>query len=111
MFNRGMSLMPKVAITTALSYLYAAYDTRNEGGSWKGYVASAALVVSIVPFTLLAMNPTNQSLISVAKGASALEAASVSELIHKWGRLNLTRSILPLAGALTGIGTFLNNIL
>lgn len=110
MFTRGMNLMPKVAVAVALSYGYAAYDTRSRGGEWTGYLAAAGLVVSIVPFTLLFMSPTNSALIESAKGSSALAQTQVSDLIAKWGVLNLTRSLLPLAGAVTGFVTLLKNV-
>lgn len=110
MFLRGMNVMPKVAIAVGLSYGYAAYETHRVGGDWKGFLAAGGLVVSIVPFTLLFMSSTNASLISAAKGSSALAQAQVSQLIENWGYLNLARSLLPLAGAVTGLVTFLKNV-
>lgn len=106
-----MALMPKVAVTIALTYAYAAYDTRSRGGSWTGFLAAGGLVVSIVPFTLLFMAPTNTALINTVKGSSALSQTQVSELIQKWGFLNFTRSLLPLASAVTGLITLFNNVL
>lgn len=111
MFTRGMTIMPKIAVTVAISYVYAAYDAYNRGGYWKGYLAAGGTVVSIVPFTLIFMNSTNAALISSVTRASVLSQTQTFELIEKWGLLNLTRSILPLAGAATGMLTFLSNVL
>lgn len=110
-FNRGIALMPKVAVTVALAYGYAAYDTRRKGGNWTGFAAAALLVVAIVPFTIVFMGSTNDALHSVAKGASTLSGAQVSGLLDKWGALNLARSLFPLAGAATGLIAFLGNVL
>jgi hypothetical protein len=109
MFLHGKATMPPIAVTIALSYAYAAYETRSRGGNWKGFLAAAGLVVSIVPFTLLFMSTTNDALLSAASGAAALGEAPVSELIKRWGVLNLTRSALPLLGAILGVTTFLSN--
>lgn len=102
--------MPKAAVVVGLSYSYAAYDSRNRGGYWKGFLSAAGLVVAIVPFTLLLMSSTNTALIHSAKGASTLTVAQESELVSKWGLLNLIRSFLPLTGAVTGLATLLDNL-
>ncbi|CAH0037811.1 unnamed protein product [Clonostachys rhizophaga] len=109
MFTRGMAAMPKVAGTVALAYAYAAYDSHSRGASWKGYLTAAALVVSIVPFTIVFMTPTNNTLLAAVSGQSVLSQATLSELIQKWSFLNITRSFLPLLGAATGFVSFLRN--
>lgn len=101
--------MPKVAGTVALAYAYAAYDAHSRGTSWKGYLSAAALVISIVPFTIVFMTPTNSTLLAAVSGQSVLSQATLSELIRKWSFLNITRSFLPLLGAATGFVTFLRN--
>jgi hypothetical protein len=110
MFIRGMAVMPKVAITVGLSYAYAAYEARDRGGYWKGFLSAAGLVVAIIPFTLLFMSSTNAALIHSARGPSTLTVAQESELVSKWGLLNLIRSFLPLTGAVTGLVTLLDNL-
>ena len=67
-------------------------------------VAAAFSTIAIVPFTVLLMAPTNEALFkrerAAARGAAAgVEPGSV-ELVRKWARLNLTRALLPAAGAL-----------
>ena len=97
--------MPKIAVTTALAYSYAAYSTRGSGAS-KTYLAAAGLVVSIIPFTILFMTPTNGALLAAAEGTSSLGVSEVSGLVRRWGFLNLARSVLPLTGGLLAFFTF-----
>lgn len=84
-------------------YGYLAYERRNGHGlGWAKYVGAAALTLGIVPFTAVAMDPTNQALLKVASGANVLGEAAVHELLVKWKGLNLTRSLFPLVGAAFG---------
>lgn len=76
------------------------------------YLAAAVLVVSIMPFTLIALAPTNSKLIKIAeveeKGEEAEEShpgniaaskgESTSDLVRKWAALNAVRGIPPLLG-------------
>lgn len=99
--------MPKVAVGSALSYVYAAYASEGQKNS-KDYLIAAGLVVSIVPFTLMFMGSTNAALIGSATGTSPLRQAQVSDLIRKWGYLNLARSVLPLTAAAVGLRALFN---
>ncbi|KAK7420169.1 hypothetical protein QQZ08_010525 [Neonectria magnoliae] len=110
-FARGVALMPKIAVTTAGAYLYAAYDTRQRGGNWKGFVVGAALAVAIVPYTLVFMAGTNDLLHAAAKDMGAFSQEEVKKLVGRWGVLNLGRSVLPLVGAGVGLATVLQNVL
>lgn len=102
--------MPKFVSLVGASYLFTAYDTRKRGGIWKGFAVAAALVVAIVPYTFLFMGSTNEALHSIAGGAHIVAESEVTSLINKWGWLNLGRSLLPLAGGVAGIVTFLGNL-
>ncbi|KAJ4041031.1 hypothetical protein NW761_010135 [Fusarium oxysporum] len=106
LFNRGFALMPKLAGTTAIAYLYAAYTAHQQGRNWKGLAASAALTVSIVPFTIIFMSSTNELLFKASAGTLDASQEDVATLIGRWGGvLNLVRSLLPLAGAAFGFST------
>lgn len=109
LYTTGKALMPKVAVTVALSYAYAAYASRSRGSRfWVYYAGAAGLVISIVPFTLVFMNQTNDILTQAAVAGTAVSNKGiVDDLVVKWGFLNLARSALPLAGAVTGLITFL----
>jgi hypothetical protein len=102
--------MPKFAVTTTAAYLYAAYTAQNQGRSWKGLAAGAALTVSIVPFTILFMKSTNELLVKAAAGTLEASQEDVAKLIGRWGVLNLVRSLLPLAGAAAGFSTLFQSL-
>ena len=102
--------MPTFAATAASAYLYAAWDRRQQGGIWKGFVVAAALTVGIVPYTLLTMLPTNAALDAIVDGSRSAAQEEVSMLVGRWGVLNLGRSLFPLAGAVAGLITFLGNL-
>lgn len=109
-FYRGSMIMPPTAIAVASSYLWAAYDAHSRQIDWKGYAIAAGLVVSIIPFTFLTLGSINSSLIGAAKGTVALSKEQSDALIGRWGFLNVLRSLFPLAGAVTGFITLLNNV-
>jgi hypothetical protein len=109
LFNRGHAIMPKLAVTVAATCAYAAYDSYSNRGYWKGFLGAAGLTIAIVPFTLLFINSVNATLMHAAKGSSTLTVTQISELASKWGLLNLVRSFLPMAGAVTGLIALLDN--
>ena len=111
LFLRGASVMPPLAIIVSLSFSYAAYDThRQQGAHWKGFAAAAALVVSIVPFTLLTMAHTNAVLMDAAAGTGKVTAQTLGAMLDKWSFLNYLRSVLPLAAAFVGLATYSSNV-
>ncbi|CAM1510150.1 Fc.00g004850.m01.CDS01 [Cosmosporella sp. VM-42] len=110
LYGQGVSIMPKIAVTVGGAYLYAAWERRQRGGIWKGFAVAAALVVGIVPYTLLTMVPTNDALHAIADGTRSAAQGEASMLIGRWGVLNLGRCLLPLAGAVAGFVTFLGNL-
>lgn len=101
-YQRGKVLGPQTAVMSLLGYGYLMYDRSSRGLPWSKFVGAAALTIGIVPFTLLAMDPTNQALLKVASGASVLGETAVAELLVRWKGLNLVRSLFPLAGAVLG---------
>ncbi|KAF4589404.1 DUF1772 domain protein [Ophiocordyceps camponoti-floridani] len=109
LYGLGASLMPKVAITVALSYAYAAYDVFGRGGRWTGFAAAACTTLSIVPFTLMVMKNTNAELHQAA--VNTPDAARLSSLMDTWISLNFARGLLPLVGTVLGIQSFLDNTL
>ncbi|KAM5343039.1 hypothetical protein ACJ41O_014005 [Fusarium nematophilum] len=110
LFNHGAAIMPKFAGTTALAYLYAAYDAHQHGRRWKGLAAGALLTVAIVPYTILFMRGTNALLLEAAGGTLEASKEEVAKLIGRWGVLNLGRSLFPLAGTIVGFLTMFENL-
>ncbi|KAG7113793.1 Sterol 3-beta-glucosyltransferase UGT80A2 like protein [Verticillium longisporum] len=81
----------------------------GRGKAFLGFVAAAALTVSIVPFTVALMSETNRALLLAAGDTSPQQATErIVELIGTWKALNLGRSLLPLAGAVVGALSFFN---
>jgi hypothetical protein len=106
MFNMGKVAAPTVAVVSVAAYAYTAYDRSKRHLYWTRYAAAGALTLSIIPFTLIFMHPTNQSLLQIASGgatAAVVNDDSVRALITKWAGLNLIRSLLPLGGAVVGL--------
>ena len=75
------------------------------------YIAAAVCCVSIVPFTLIVLAPTNSKLIKAAEiekmgdeaketypGNVASKGESTPDLLRKWAGLNAARAISPLIG-------------
>lgn len=70
------------------------------------YGLAAILTIGIVPYTLVAMNATNQKLLVKAEekvGAKdVVKDEEVGALLRKWTTLNGVRSMLPLVGTAAG---------
>lgn len=107
-FNLGKATAPTIAVASLAAFAYTAYDRSRRHLDWTRYATAGALTLAIVPFTLIFMHPTNQSLLQVAGGgatAAVVNDDSVRALITKWAGLNLIRSLLPLGGAVVGLLT------
>jgi Domain of unknown function (DUF1772) len=59
-------------------------------------VLGAVLILSVIPFTLIAIRPTNDRLLDPHLDRGSLETR---ELLHSWGRLHLVRTVLSLAAS------------
>lgn len=68
------------------------------------YAAAAALVPSIVPYTIVTMVGINDKLMAKAQdgGKTAVSDAETRELLRRWARLNYGRMVIVLAGSLLG---------
>ena len=123
LYGRGARTAPSLALTSAsmfgfLSYKF--YGTLNHPKA-ELYGLSALLTVGIVPYTLIAMVPTNKKLTSRAETSEALSAEelfsqagdstaqSTKELLDLWATHNLARGLFPLAGSILGLWTTLTS--
>jgi hypothetical protein len=68
------------------------------GGATFWWLFAGALLGSVIPFTLIAILPTNKRLLSPALDRRSAEA---ERLLARWGRLHAVRSIL------SGVALFL----
>jgi len=70
------------------------------------FAAAGITTMIIVPYTLILMAPTNDTLFRLEKDSEVTSATSLVEaqnLVRKWGWLHVVRSLFPLAGAILGL--------
>ncbi|KAJ6119457.1 hypothetical protein N7523_003737 [Penicillium sp. IBT 18751x] len=128
-YDRGIRLYPTTAVISSLANCYLAWALRNAPGptavncSWSSlYITAAVTTMGIVPWTFIAMWPTNMKLKAHAarddaavadgmegmvvsdqeKAKRARDDEDVPALLKKWGELNFYRSLFTVAGALIG---------
>lgn len=116
LYRAGHRVMPTMAVATCLLYGYAAASSSGSSigsGSptWLLYAMAAATTIGMVPFTWLAMVPTNNALFrlddAAGSKADSVDMEQVKVLLTRWSRLHLVRSLFPLAGAVLGLTTLL----
>lgn len=66
-------------------------------GASVSWLIGAVVIFSVVPFTLIAIRPTNNRLLDSSLDRGSEEARG---LLQRWGRLHAVRSLLSLAAAL-----------
>ena len=107
-FEAGKSQNPPIAAVTAATFSYLAW-TAGHGPRNRArlYGVAAALTIAIVPWTLLAMSPTNSRLSAKAEEAWTRKGkeddGEVGELLKRWTTLNGVRSFFPLVGGVVGL--------
>ncbi|RAH73277.1 DUF1772 domain-containing protein [Aspergillus aculeatinus CBS 121060] len=113
-YDKGKAQNPPVAAATATAFLYLAWSVRAGGPLFRHsqysltglYTTAAILTLSIVPYTIVTMRPTNNALIRLAQTPEDLTSAGVKEsstLLNRWVFLNGIRSLLPLVGGMLGV--------
>jgi Domain of unknown function (DUF1772) len=65
-------------------------------GARLAWLVGALLIFTVVPFTLIAIRPTNERLLNSTLDRESEEA---SRLLRRWGKLHAFRSILALAAS------------
>lgn len=63
-------------------------------GGGTGWLVGGLLLLSVVPFTLVVILPTNRALLAAAPGQ---ESERVAALLVRWGRLHAVRSVVSAA--------------
>lgn len=119
-YHYGHQVLPGMAIGTFLLYTFACFRRRRAENPkpWRLLALAGLVTVSIIPFTLLIMKPTNDELFrleSVTRmiqpgehaGVNVMGIKEAKELVVRWAFMHATRSTLPLIGAIIGVvGTF-----
>jgi len=105
-YDYGKKTGPAVSLLAALSYITASFGLPNTLGERDvrfGLLVGAAVVqLMVVPYTLGIMGKTNKELIKRAGNSPDTVytgSAATKDILEKWGRLNLGRSIIPLLAA------------
>jgi uncharacterized membrane protein len=91
-YRRAARMQASLALVATIAGLVA---WASSGGQL--WLAGAALILSVVPFTLLVVKPTNEQLLDVRLDR---RAAGTRELLERWGRLHLVRTIVSSVAAL-----------
>ena len=92
-YKRATVTQVALAVAGFLSALVA-WRSRSQAG----WLIGGGLLVSVIPFTAVAILPTNKQLLD-PETANDLELAE--RLLTRWGRLHAVRSVLSLASLLT----------
>jgi uncharacterized membrane protein len=87
-YRRGAVMQPLLA---ALAFLAAIGAWLTSGKS--AWLLGAILIVTVIPFTLLAILPTNKKLLDPSLDRNS---DSARQLLIRWGRLHALRTVLSL---------------
>ena len=90
-YKRAAVMQVFLALTATLAGIVRGWL----GGGTIWFVASG-LILAVVPFTLIAILPTNSRLLDPSLDRASDEART---LLEKWGRLHAVRSLLSLVAA------------
>jgi hypothetical protein len=90
-YRRAAVLQVALALTATIAGIGAWFT-----GAPLSWLAGALLIFAVVPFTLIAILPTNRKLLDPALDRSS---EATHRLLQHWGRLHAVRSILALAAS------------
>lgn len=85
-YRRATRMQAPLAVVGGLAAL-GAWLT----GAGRGWLVGGLMLVSVVPFTLLVLMPTNRALHAVA---SREDVAMATSLLARWNRLHAVRSVV-----------------
>ena len=106
MYHYGHQVLPSMAVGVFLFYSYTSAKKRSARKSWGIFALAGLTTMSILLFTWIFMVPTNNELFrleEVSKAQPSVKGIDEAKaLVVKWSWLHLTRSLLPLAGAIMG---------
>lgn len=91
-YRRGAIMQASLAIAGTLAGILAGWQHGDMAS-----VLAALLLGAVVPFTLIAILPTNKRLLDPALDRHGAEA---SRLLAQWGRLHAVRSVMSTAAFL-----------
>ncbi|PVI02102.1 hypothetical protein DM02DRAFT_653856 [Periconia macrospinosa] len=107
-FNSGHKLGPKLAVTSGLIYWSAAWAARERGKTLALYASSGVLTMSMIPFTWLFILRVNSGIfleIEKDRSGGPTDLAHAQNLVRRWRKLNIARTLFPIVGAILGLLT------
>ena len=121
-YHYGHQVLPGMAIGTFLLYTLASVQNRRaeKQKQWRLLTLAGLVTVSIIPFTLLIMKPTNDELFRLESITSTVQSGEVAgvevmgikeaeQLVMRWAIMHAMRSTFPLVGAILGAFTTLSH--
>jgi hypothetical protein len=85
-YRRATLMQAPLALLGAAAALAAWF-----GGAGRGWLVGGLLLLSVVPFTLLGIMPTNRALLA---SSAVQDPSRVTALLERWNRLHAVRSLL-----------------
>lgn len=102
-YDLASKIMVSFAGIASTSFGTAAYYAPTQYLQ-KSMIASALLSISVIPFTLQFIFPTNKALKAIEKSGDGEKALSEGDkLLEKWGKLSLARWSIMAVAALIGL--------
>jgi noranthrone monooxygenase len=105
-FYSGHRKGPAISIATGMIYGLAAWSKHAAGSPWRVFALAGVMTVSMVPYTWIFMQSTNNALFRAeARSKSGNEGTwgEAERLVTAWNRLNAVRALFPLTGAILGM--------
>jgi hypothetical protein len=93
-YRRAAVMQAALALVATAAGLGAWLTSASPPWFW---IIGALLIFSVIPFTLLAIAPTNRKLLDPAMDRTS---DTVRVLLQRWGRLHAVRSILALTSSI-----------
>jgi Domain of unknown function (DUF1772) len=106
MYHYGHQVLPTMAVGTFLLYSYVSLKKRAGKKSWGTFALAGLTTLSMVPFTWIFMVQTNNELFRLREVSKTdplvMGVSEAKDLVVTWSWLHLTRSLMPLTGAIIG---------
>lgn len=108
LFSSGSHIFPQCASASSTAFAILAYNASPGSSLRNQYTLAAAGAISIAPFTIFVMKPTNMTLKEMGEqGEEGIKQRGgeqrVQELLRRFGRLNALRGGLLALGAAVGL--------
>lgn len=94
-YKRATVMQVALAVTATVAGLIRGFQ--GDAAAW---FLGAALVFAVIPFTAIAVLPTNNRLLEPGRDVASAETR---RLLEAWGRLHAVRSVLSLAASVVFI--------